>query len=93
MNTAEFVEYWADRNKVSKAEAERQIKLFENTFKSATVENGKLDIRGFLTAEIATREARECLNPRNQKKIKTPAKRVVKLRISPKFRNILEESP
>lgn len=93
INIAEFIEYWANRNKVSKSEAERQIKLFESTLKSAVVENGKLDIRGFFTAEVVTREARECLNPRNQKKIKTPAKRVVKLKISPKFRNILKESP
>lgn len=91
INTAEFIEYWADKNKVSKSEAERQIKLFENTLKSAVVENGKLDIRGFLTAEVVNREARECLNPRNLKKIKTPAKRVIKLKISPKFKNILEE--
>lgn len=91
INKAEFIEYWAEKNGDSYAESERKIEQFINTLKSAVVENGKLDIRGFLTAEVVTREARECLNPRNLKKIKTPAKRVVKLKISPKFRNILEE--
>lgn len=91
MNTAEFIEYWADKNKVSKVEAEQRIKLFENTFKSAVAEYGKLDIRGFMTAEVVNRAARECRNPRNQKKIKTTAKRVVKLKISQKFKNMLLE--
>lgn len=91
INKAEFIEYWAEKNGDSYAESERKIEQFINTFKSAVVEDGKLDIRGFMVAEVVTRAGRECRNPRNQKKIKTADKRVVRLKISPKFKNMLEE--
>lgn len=91
INITEFIGYWADKNKVSKVEAKQDIDLFVDTFKSAVAEDGKLDIRGFLTAEVVNRAARECKNPRNQEKIKTTAKRVVKLKISPKFKKMMEE--
>lgn len=91
INRAEFIAYWSEKNGKSIAESERQIEDFINTFKSAVVEHGKLDIRGFASAEIVTRTGRECLNPRNQQKIKTQDKRLVKMKISPKFKNMLEE--
>lgn len=91
INKIEFIEYWTERNKVSKVQAKDSIQQFIDTFKSAVAENGKLDIYGFLTAEVVNRAARECKDPRNQKKIKTTAKRLVKLKISPKFKMMLEE--
>lgn len=91
INTAEFIEYYTEKNKISKVEAKQRIEQYEDTFKSAVAEYGKLNIRGFLTAEVVDRAARECRNPRNQKKIKTTAKRVVRLKISPKFKMMLEE--
>lgn len=91
MNTAEFIEYWAERNGESTTESERKIKQFISTFQSAVAESGKLDIRGFASAEIVNRAARECYNPRNQQKIKTKNKRLIKMKISPKFKNMLEE--
>lgn len=90
MNTSEFIKYWADTNNVSFADSENQIKQFINTFKSAVKEYGKLDIRGFASAEVVNRAARECYDPRNQQKIKTKEKRMIKMKISPKFKNMLE---
>ena len=91
MNTAEFIEYWSKINGTSNAESEYQIKQFINTFKSAVSEHGKLDIRGFASAEIITRIGGERRNPRNQQQIKTKDKRLVRIKISPKFKNMLEE--
>ena len=62
INRAEFIAYWSEKNGKSIAESERQIEDFINTFKSAVVEYGKLDLRGFASAEIVTRTGRECLN-------------------------------
>lgn len=91
MNTAEFIEYWSATNGTPNSESEYQIKQFIRTFKSAVAEHGKLDIRGFVSAEIVKRAGRECKNPRNQQKIKTKDKRLIKMKISPKFKNMLEE--
>ena len=91
LNKAEFIKYWVDRNKVSQSEAKNSIEQFIDTLKSAVSENGKVNINGFLTVEIVNREARVCKNPRNQNTIKTTAKRLIKLKISPKFKNMLEE--
>lgn len=90
MNTAEFIEYWAAKNGETPTEAERKIKEFISTFQSAVAESGKLDIRGYASAEVVNRAARECYDPRNQQKIKTKGKRLIKMKISPKFKNMLE---
>lgn len=91
MNTTEFIEYWADKNNVSKDEAKKSVECFIETFKSAAAENTKIDIRGFLSTEIIKRPAKEFRDPRNQKPIKVDGKKIIKLKISPKFKNILEE--
>lgn len=91
LNLNEFVDYYASANNTSKAEAKRNIITFVETFKSATLENGGVNINSFLKSEICDVPAKKGRNPKDGSIIDIPAKKVVKIKVSSKFKNLTEE--
>ena len=88
LNLNEFVDYYASVNETSKAEAKRNIITFVDTFKSATLENGGVNLVGFLKSEVVDVPAKKGRNPKTGETIDIPAKKVVKVKIASKFKNL-----
>jgi nucleoid DNA-binding protein len=88
INYTEFVKYWCDVNQTSKNKAKESIDTFIATFKNATIEEGGVSIKNFLSSEIKNVPSRECLNPFDGSKIKIPEKKQVKIKVSKKFKNL-----
>ena len=91
LNLNEFVDYYASANDTSKAEAKRNITTFVDTFKSATLEKGGVNLVGFLKSEVTDVPAKKGRNPRDGSVIDIPAKKVVKVKVASKFKNLTEE--
>ena len=90
LNLNEFVEFWASLNETSKAEAKRDILKFVDTFKTATIQKNGVNINSFLKSEGVDVPAKRCKNPRTGETIDVPAKKVVKIKTSSKFKNMEE---
>lgn len=88
LNLNEFVDYYASANNTSKAEAKRNITTFVDTYKSATLENGGINIVGFLKSEVVDVPAKKGRNPKDGSVIDIPAKKVVKVKVASKFKNL-----
>ena len=88
LNLNEFVEYYASVNETSKVEAKRNITTFVETFKSATLENGGVNLVGFLKSEVVDVPAKKGRNPKDGSIIDIPAKKVVKVKVASKFKNL-----
>lgn len=88
LNLNEFVRFWADVNSTSMAEAKRNILAFVDTFKAATVETGGVNLNGFLKSEIVDVPAKKGRNPRTGESIDIAPKKVVKIKIASKFKNM-----
>lgn len=88
LNLNEFVEYWASLNETSKAEAKRDILKFVDTFKTATIQKNGVNINSFLKSEVVDVPAKRCKNPRTGETIDVDAKKIVKVKISSKFKNM-----
>lgn len=88
LNLNEFVDYYASANNTSKAEAKRNITTFVETFKSATLENGGINLVGFLKSEVCDVPAKKCKNPKDGTEVSVPPHKIVKIKISKKFKNL-----
>ena len=91
LNLNEFVDYYASANNTSKAEAKRNITTFVDTYKSATLENGGVNLVGFLKSEVVDVPAKKGRNPKDGSIIDIPAKKVVKVKVASKFKNLTED--
>lgn len=90
INTNEFINKYAEINKISKKQSKEEIERFISAFKELTFEGG-VDMRGFIKSEVVDVPAKKGRNPKTMAEIDIPAKKVVKVKISSKFKNMLEE--
>ena len=70
-----FIRKYAELHSIPMTQARAEIERFESAFKEITVESGGIDLRGFMKSEV----------------VNVPAKKVVKIKISSKFKNLTEE--
>ena len=74
MNKAELLASMAEKNELSKKDAEKALNAFLETVEEALVKGEKVQLVGFGTFESRARKAREGRNPRNPEEvIKIPA--------------------
>lgn len=78
MTKAELVAIIADKAKLTKAQAESALAVFQCAVTTELVNGGKVTMVGFGTFSSVKRAAREGRNPANGKTIKIAAKRVGK---------------
>lgn len=81
MNKAELVSAIADKAELSKKDAEKFLKGFEEAVTEDLSNGGKIQLVGFMTLEVAERAAREGRNPSNGETIKIPASKTVKFKV------------
>ena len=70
-----FIRKYAELHSIPMTQARAEIERFESAFKEITVESGGVDLRGFIKSEV----------------VDVPAKKVVKIKVSSKFKNLTEE--
>ena len=90
LNISEFINKYAEINEITKKQSKEEIERFVSTFKALTFEGG-IDIRGFMKSEVIDVPAKKCRNPKDGSIVDVPAKKVVKIKVSSKFKNLTEE--
>ncbi len=80
MNKGQLVEQMATGAGISKAAAERALNAFMDAIMDAMGAGDKVTLVGFGTFYVTKRKARTGRNPQTGKKMKIPAKKVVKFR-------------
>lgn len=80
MNKSELVSAIAAKSELSKKNAEKALKAFEEAVTEELIDGGKVQLVGFGTFEVVERSAREGRNPQTGDVISIPASK------SPKFK-------
>ena len=86
-----FIRKYAELHSIPMTQARAEIERFENAFKEITVESGGVDIRGFIKSEVVNVPAKKGRNPKTGETIDIAPKKVVKIKVSSKFKNLTEE--
>ena len=73
MNKSELVAAIAEKAEMSKKDAEKALKAFEEVVTEALAANDKVQLVGFGTFDVAERAAREGRNPQTGKAMPIPA--------------------
>ena len=85
-----FIRKYAELHSIPMTQARAEIERFESAFKEITVESGGIDLRGFMKSEVVNVPAKKGRNPKDGSIIDVPAKKVVKIKVSSKFKNLEE---
>ena len=85
-----FIRKYAELHSIPMTQARAEIERFESAFKEMTVESGGIDLRGFMKSEVVNVPAKKGRNPKTGATIDIAPKKVVKIKISSKFKNLEE---
>ena len=85
-----FIRKYAELHSMPMTQARAEIERFESAFKEITVESGGIDLRGFIKSEVVNVPAKKGRNPKTGETIDIAPKKVVKIKISSKFKNLEE---
>ena len=85
-----FIRKYAELHSIPMTQARAEIERFESAFKEITVENGGIDLRGFIKSEVVIVPAKKGRNPKTGETIDIAPKKVVKIKVSSKFKNLEE---
>ena len=83
-----FIRKCAELHSMPMTQARAEIERFESAFKEITVESGGVDLRGFMKSEVVNVPAKKGRNPKTGATIDIAPKKVVKIKISSKFKNL-----
>lgn len=86
-----FIRKYAELHSIPMTQARAEIERFESAFKEITVESGGIDLRGFIKSEVVDVPAKKGRNPKTGETIDIAPKKVVKIKVSSKFKNLTEE--
>lgn len=85
-----FIRKYAELHSIPMTQARAEIEHFESAFKEITVESGGVDLRGFMKSEVVDVPAKKGRNPKTGETIDIAPKKVVKIKVSSKFKNLEE---
>ncbi len=85
-----FIRKYAELHSIPMTQARAEIERFESAFKEITAESGGVDLRGFMKSEVVNVPAKKGRNPKTGATIDIAPKKVVKIKISSKFKNLEE---
>jgi len=78
VNKKELIEKMADKAGLTKTDAEKALKAFEDSVVDALKSGDKVTIVGFGTFSVSERKARKGRNPQTGEEINIPAKKAPK---------------
>ena len=85
-----FIRKYAELHSIPMTQARAEIERFESAFKEITAESGGIDLRGFMKSEVVDVPAKKGRNPKTGATIDIAPKKVVKIKVSSKFKNMEE---
>ena len=85
----ELVAAMAEQAGISKKDAEKALKAFTDVVAGELKKDGKVQLVGFGTFEVAKRAAREGINPATQKPIKIAASKAPKFKAGKALKDML----
>ena len=85
-----FIRKYAELHSIPMTQARAEIERFESAFKEITAESGGIDLRGFIKSEVVDVPAKKGRNPKTGATIDIAPKKVVKIKVSSKFKNLEE---
>ena len=91
LNLTTFIEKYSEINDMPKTKARAEIERFIATFKTCTYDFEGINLMGFAKSEVVNVPAKKGRNPKDGSIIDVPAKKVVKIKVSSKFKNLTEE--
>lgn len=86
-----FIRKYAELHSIPMTQARAEIERFESAFKEITVESGGVDLRGFIKSEVVNVPAKKGRNPKTGETIDIAPKKVVKVKVASKFKNLTED--
>ncbi len=89
MNKTELVAAMADKAGISKKDAEKALAAFVDTVSAELKDGGKVQLVGFGTFEVATRQAREGRNPATKEIIKIAASKAPKFKAGKALKDMI----
>lgn len=81
MTRAELITKMAEKSEITKAAAGRVLSAFEQSVAEELKLTGRMSLVGFGTFTVVKRKERQGRNPQTGKKIKIPAKNVIKFKV------------
>lgn len=93
LNLNEFSRKYAEFNNMSISGSKTEIERFINTFKNLTISEGGINLTGFIKSEVVDVPAKKGRNPKTGETIDIAPKKVVKVKVAPKFKENKPEIP
>lgn len=91
MTKAEMVSTIAEKNELTKAQAERVFNSVFDMFKDELAKGNDIAINGFGSFKVAKRAAREGRNPQTNEIIKIPARKAVTFKAGSALKDIVNK--
>lgn len=91
LNKSEIIAQVAERNDISKAQAERVLASLQDIIMNAVAEGTEVKLPGFAAFDPVTRAARTMRNPATGEMIDVPEKKTVRIRPLKKFKDTVEQ--
>ena len=91
MNKSDLVAAMAEKAEMSKKDAEKALKAFEEVVTNELASNGKVQLVGFGTFDVAERAAREGRNPQSGEVMKIAASRAPKFKAGKALKDMLND--
>ncbi|MCL1924978.1 MAG: HU family DNA-binding protein [Defluviitaleaceae bacterium] len=81
MNKAELVSSLAEKTNLTKKDAEKFLKAFEESVTESLINHGKMQLIGFMSLEVSDRPERPGRNPQTGEAMTIPASKTVKFKV------------
>lgn len=91
MNKTQLVTALSEKLDITKKDADSFLKAYEAIIKENVKAGEKVQSIGFGTFEISERKARDGINPKTKEKMKIPASKSVKFKVSKGFKDLLND--
>ncbi|MCL2351899.1 MAG: HU family DNA-binding protein [Firmicutes bacterium] len=87
MNKTELIVAIAEKSGLTKKDSEKALRAFEEAVTEELVKDGKVQLVGFGTFDVAARAAREGRNPQTGKPMPIPASKAPRFRVGKQLRD------
>ena len=91
MNKSELVAAMAEKADMSKKDAEKALKAFEDVITEELTANGKVQLVGFGTFDVAERAAREGRNPQTGAAMPIPASKAPRFKAGKALKDAINQ--
>jgi len=87
MNKTELIAAVAEKSGLTKKDSEKALHAFEEAVTEELAKDGKVQLVGFGTFDVASRAAREGRNPQTGKPMPIPASKAPRFRVGKQLRD------